>query len=262
MLFDLRGRGRRRVVSIIYVGLALLIGVGLVGFGIGGGLGGGGILSAANNKEGSGGASFASKIKKYRKLTQTQPSNPAGWEGLAKNLLHEAGGEGYTTSTGTITGKGKSLFRQASQAWASYLALNPAKPNPELAQLVARIYGEEGLNEPDKAVQALQIVVAERPNSAHFYSELAIYAFKAKNTRVGDLASTRAVQLAPANERARLKTELAEVKAHPTGGQTYTTTTNGKTYQVKKAPNGTFTGTQIKTSPAPAKTTTTSTTKK
>jgi hypothetical protein len=261
MLFDLRGRGRRRVVSVIYVGLAVLIGVGLVGFGIGGGLGGGGIFNAAGNSEGSGGASFASQIKKYRKLTQTQPNNPAGWEGLAKNLLHEAGGEGYTTPTGTITGKGKSLFRQASQAWIGYLGLNPPKPNPELAQLVARIYGEEGLNEPEKAVQALQIVTAERPNSAHFYAELAIFAFKAKNTRVGDLAAGKAIQLAPANERTRLKTELAEVKSHPTGGQTFTTTTNGKTYQVKKAPNGTFTGSQVAT-PTPAKTTTTSTTKK
>ncbi len=42
MLFDLRGRGRRRTVRVIYTGLALLMGVGLVGFGIGGGFGGGG----------------------------------------------------------------------------------------------------------------------------------------------------------------------------------------------------------------------------
>ena len=48
MLFDLRGRHRRRAVKVIYVGLALLIGVGLIGFGIGGGLGGGGLLNAAS----------------------------------------------------------------------------------------------------------------------------------------------------------------------------------------------------------------------
>ena len=44
MLFDLRGKGRRRAVRVIYIGLALLMGVGLVGFGIGGGFGGGGLL--------------------------------------------------------------------------------------------------------------------------------------------------------------------------------------------------------------------------
>jgi hypothetical protein len=246
MLFDLRGRHRRRLVRVIYVGLAVLIGVGLVGFGIGGGLGGGGIFNAASSNEATGGASFAAQVKKYRKQTVTQPKNPAAWENLAKALLHEAGGEEFTTSTGTITSKGKALFKQASAAWSGYLALNPPKPNAELAQLVTRIYGVEGLNEPAKAVEALQLVVKQRPTSAHFFAELAIYAYKAKDLSLGDLSAAKAVSLAPPNERTRLLNELAEIKQAPGGsGQTYTTTTNGKTYALKKAPNGQFTGTQI-----------------
>jgi hypothetical protein len=263
MLFDLRGRGRQRIVKVVYVGFALLIGVGLIGFGVGGGLGGGGLLTAATNNEGSSSASFASQIKKYRKVTETQPANQAAWEKLAKALLHEAGGEAYTTSTGAITSKGKALFKQASEAWSSYLALNPAKPNSELAQLIFGIYSESGLNEPTKAVQALQLVVAARPESAAYYSQLALYAYKANNAREGDLASGKAVALAPANARDRIKKELEEVKKYPHGGQTYTTTTNGKTYALKKAPNGQFTGTEIKKpTTAPTKTSTTSTTKK
>ena len=35
MLFDLRGRGRRRTVQVIYLSLAILMGGGLVLFGIG-----------------------------------------------------------------------------------------------------------------------------------------------------------------------------------------------------------------------------------
>jgi hypothetical protein len=256
MLFDLRGRHRRRLVRFIYIGLAVLIGLGLVGFGIGGGLGGGGIFSAATSNESSGGASFQAQIKKYRKQTQTQPKDLAAWENLTKALLHESGGEEFTTSTGVITSKGKALFKQASEAWSAYLALNPPKPNPELAELVLRIYGEEGLNEPAKAVEALQIVVEHRP-VASYYAELAEYAYKAKNERVGDLASEKAISLAPAADRARLKTELAEVKKNPTGGKTYVTTTNGKTYALKKSPSGEFTGTQITKTPAPATGTTT-----
>ena len=53
MLFDLRGRGRRTTVRVVYMGLALLLGIGLVGFGIGGGFGGGGILNAASQNEGA-----------------------------------------------------------------------------------------------------------------------------------------------------------------------------------------------------------------
>ena len=261
MLFDLRGRHRRRLVRVVYIGLAVLIGVGLVGFGIGGGLGGGGIFNAAGEGSGSGSTSFASQIKKYRKETVAQPKNPAGWENLAKALLHEAGGEAYVNaSTGAVTKKGKEIFREASEAWSSYLALNPAKPNSELAQLIVRIYGEEGLNEPAKAVEALQLVVAARPTSAAYYAQLAEFAYKAKNERVGDLASLKAVSLAPEASRVRIRNELAEIKKHPNGGQTYVTTTNGKTYAVKKAPNGEFTGTQINTTPAPSTTSTSTTT--
>ena len=45
MLFDLRSRGRRRTVQAVYLGLALLMGGGLVLFGVGAGNGNGGIAS-------------------------------------------------------------------------------------------------------------------------------------------------------------------------------------------------------------------------
>jgi hypothetical protein len=262
MLFDLRGRGRRRTVRVIYIGLALLMGVGLVGFGIGS-LGGGGILNAASNSEGSGSASFAGQIKTYKKQTQKQPANAAAWANLTKALLHEEGG----ISQNGLTPKGKELFQEASQSWQRYFALTPRNPSASLAQLMVAVYGEEGLNQPAQAVQVLQIVVASRPTSAALYAALAEYAYKAKNTRLGDLAAGKAVALAPVGQRSRVKTELAEVKKFPNGERSYTTTTNGKVYVVKKAPNGTFTGTEVKTTPAPAAgsgatTTATSTTKK
>ena len=46
MLFDLRSRGRRRTVQAVYLGLALLMGGGLVLFGVGAGNGLGGLLNA------------------------------------------------------------------------------------------------------------------------------------------------------------------------------------------------------------------------
>jgi hypothetical protein len=260
MLFDLRGRGRRRTVRMIYVGLALLMGVGLVGFGIGAGTGGGGLLTAANNPEGANSASFASQIKKYRKLTQQQPSNVSAWENLTKALLHESGSETYVNnSTGAVTSKGKELFNQASQAWSGYLALNPPKPNPELAQLMLTVYGTQGLNQPAKAVEVLQIAVVARPVAALF-SQLALYAYKANNPRVGDLASAKAVSLAPAAQRIRLKNELQELKKNPSGEKTYTTTTNGKTFTGKLNSKGELKATEAHTLTAPAGTS--STTKK
>lgn len=257
MLFDLRGRHRRRAVKVIYIGLALLMGVGLVGFGIGGGFGGGGLLNAASENEGSGGASFSSEIKKYEKTLKTQPKNIAAWERLTKAQLHEAGGEAYVSArSGLPTAKGKELFARASRSWESYLALNPPKPSTELAKLMVRVYGAEGLNQPASAVQVLQLVVAAEPQNASYYAALAEYAYKAKNVRVGDLASTKAVALAPSAQRTRVKTELEAVKKNPGGGETFTTTTNGTVYTGKASGSGGFQGTAVTTTPQPAKTTT------
>lgn len=211
MLFDLRGRGRRRTVRIIYTGLAVLMGVGLVGFGVGGGFGSGGLLNAASNNEGSSHASFSSQIKTYRKLTQTQPGNAVAWEKLTAAQLHEAGGEAYI-SNGQLTSKGRELFTQTAHSWNRYLALNPPNPSPELAQEMVRVFGQEGLNEPAEAVRVMQIVVAARPTSAALFAALAQYAYEAHNTRVGDLAAQKALSLVPTARRARMRLELAQVK--------------------------------------------------
>jgi len=246
MLFDTRGRHRRRVVRVIYIGLALIFLLGFVGLGVGGGFGSSGLFSAFTKEGGGGSSSFSGQVSKYRKLTKEHPNDVAAWEGLTKNLLHEvASSEAYETSAGAITSKGKQFFRQASQAWQSYIALNPPKPNSELAELMVSVYGEPGLNEPSKAVEVLQIIVAARPTVASFYAELAEYAYKAKNTRVGDLASEKAVSLSPAADRTRVKQELAEVKANPSGEKTYTTTTNGKTYTGKLNAKHELIGTEV-----------------
>lgn len=221
MLFDLRGRGRRRTVRVIYGGLALLIGAGLVFFGVGAGVGGGGLLNSLTGNEGSGSASFANQIKKYKKLTQRQPTSVYGWEQLTLAQLHEAGGEAYFANQ-KLTSKGKELFGQTAQSWNSYIALTPPKPNVEIAQEMVRVFGEEGLNEPSEAVKVLQIVTAARPESAALYASLAEYAYKAHNTRIGDLASVKAVALAPSAQRKQLKKQLAAIKAHPNGTEAAT----------------------------------------
>jgi len=252
MLFDLRGRGRRRTVQVLYLGLALLMGGGLVFFGVGGGLGGTGILSSLSGNEGSNGVTFASEIKKYKKLTEQQPRNVSAWEKLTNAQLHEAGNEVYVSRTGGVTSKGKELFSQVAQSWNSYIALNPAKPNAELAERMVSIFDAEGLNEPAAAVRVLQIVVAARPTSAALFATLAEYAYRAHDTQVGDLAGEKAVILAPAAERTRLKAELTKLKQNPTGAETLTTTTNGTTYTGTAGPNRTLTATSVTTTPAPA----------
>jgi hypothetical protein len=240
MLFDLRGRGRRRTVRVLYIGLALLIGVGLVGFGIGGGFGGGGLLSAATSNEGSSSASYQKQISKYRKLTQSKPNDASAWENLTKNLLHEAGGEAYVTTSG-LTSKGHQIFKEVGQAWSGYLAVEPKHPSLEVTKDMIRIYGEEGLNEPSEVVTLLQLIVAAEPSNASYYADLAEYAYKAKDTSLGDLAAEKAVALVPASERPSIKKRLAEFKKEIEKKSSSSSTTSESTGATVSTPEGTVT---------------------
>lgn len=261
MLFDLRGRGRRRTVRVIYGGLALLIGAGLVFFGVGAGVGGGGLLNSLTGNEGSNSASFAAQIDKYRKLTEKQPSSVYAWEQLTLNQLHEAGGEAYFVNR-RLTARGRELFAQTARSWNHYIALKPSAPNAQLALQMERVFGEEGLNQPAEAVKVLQIVIPTKSEStpqyqASLYAALAEYAYKANNTRIGDLASTKAVALSPSAQRAQLKKQLAEIKAHPSGPEYTTTGPKGEPVKLKPNGKGGLKGTT--TTPLPAGGTTTTT---
>lgn len=199
-------------MKVIYTGLAVLIGVGLIGFGVGSV--GGGSLFESVSKEGKGSnSSYAAKVTAAKKKIAKNPNDAAAWIALTEAQLHEAdSSESYNSSAGTYTAKGKEQLRRAASSWSSYVALNPQPVSLKLAKEVAVIFTTEGLNEPAKAVEVLQILVASEPNSPSLYSQLAEYSYLAHNERQGDLASKRAVALAPKSRRPLLESELERVK--------------------------------------------------
>lgn len=266
MLFDVRARGRRRTVQVVYVGLALLFLVGFVGFGVGVGGGGGSspIEAIFGGNEGTNGAGFAAQVSAAEKRVHKNPSEAAGWAALAQALVHESGaGENFEESTGKFTSKGKALLVKAASAWSRYLALHPSKLNVSAAQEMLTVFSQEGLDQPTSAVEDLQLIIPARPPTASLYGELALYAYQAKNTSVGDLAAQKTISLTPPAKRKTVEAELERVKRNPAGNpsnETYTGTTNGKVYTVKVGEKGA--GTILKTSPAPTKTKAPTTTKK
>jgi hypothetical protein len=252
MLFDLRARGRRRTVQVVYVGLALLFLVGFVGFGVGvGGGGGSSPIEAIFGKSEANNASYAKQIAAAEARVKKKPAEALGWAALAEARLHEtAASEFYDEATQKFTSKGKEKLTKVVEAWNRYVALNPTKPTLAISQDMLRVFGEEGLNEPAEAVAVLQLVIPTRPPSASLYGYLAKFAYQAKNKSVGELAAQKAVSLTPAKERARVQAELEEIKKNPTGNPSnnvYTGTTNGKVYSVKVGPKGE--GTVLKTTP-------------
>jgi hypothetical protein len=214
MLFDLRGRGRRRTVQAIYLTLAVLMGGGLVLFGIGGSVSGG-LLDAIGLTGGGGGQSGNPLEKREQSLAKRVRANPrdaAGWAELARTRFQLAGqGENYNQQTGAFTAAGKRQLVGAEQAWDSYLALKPAKPDPGVAILLLRVYGPDGLNKPDKGVRAAEIVSEAQPSSQSFF-QLAVFAYAAGQSRKGDLAARKAVELAPPDQRPSVKSTVDQVK--------------------------------------------------
>ncbi len=255
MLFDLRARGRRRTVQVVYLALALIFLLGFVGFGVGVGGGGGAspIEAIFGGKESVAGASYSKQIAEAEKRTRKHPSEAAAWAQLAEAHFHQASGsEYYDEEKQQFTAKGKELLAKVVAAWNRYLALKPSNPPLTVTDDMIRVFGEEGLNQPAEAVAVLQYVIPTKSPSVALYGDLAKYAYQAKNTSVGDLAAAKTIALAPASERGKVAAELAELKSNPSGSptsRTLTGTTNGKVYTVKVSPKGQ--GTIIKTSAAP-----------
>ena len=121
------------------------------------------------------------------------------------------------------------------------------------------MFGEEGLNQPAEAVQVLQIVIAARPEQRGLYASLAEYAYKAHNPRIGDLASAKAIALAPPAQRKQLKAELAAIKAHPNGNEAATSSAQAAAQAAGAA--GAATGATTTTIPTPTGSSSTTTKK-
>jgi hypothetical protein len=216
MLFDLRGAGRRRTVKVVYITLAFLMGGGLVLFGIGGDVSGG-LVDAITERDG-GGDDGSDRFRKQEaaalKRTKANPQDAPAWAALARARFQLAGiGENFDPAKGTFTKGGTAKLTAAGQAWDRYLALEPKKPDDRVASLMVQAFG--ALNEPAKAAQAQEVITEARPTAATF-TQLAVFAYQAGQTRKGDLAKDKALELTDPDMREALKGQLEQAKQSAT----------------------------------------------
>ena len=137
MLFDLRSRGRRRTVQGVYLGLALLMGGGLVLFGVGAGNGFGGILNAFTGG-GSSSAAEAGRQPAGEGGAQGQTAaaqRPAGMGRARPGALRSRPARATTTTPppARTPPPGSRSCAQRRQAWQRYLQLTK-HPSPDLAR--------------------------------------------------------------------------------------------------------------------------------
>lgn len=216
MLFDLRGAGRRRTVKVVYISLAFLMGGGLVLFGIGGSVSGG--LVDAITERGGGGDTGQARFQKLETQaiakTRANPTDAPAWAALARARFQLAGqGANFDVGKSNFTATGIAKLRGAGQAWDRYLSLDPPKPDDRVASLMVQAFG--ALNQPDKAATAQEVITAARP-TASTYTQLAVFAYQAGQTRKGDLARDKALELTDPDMREALKGQLEQAKTSAT----------------------------------------------
>jgi hypothetical protein len=218
MLFDLRSRGRRRGVQVIYVGLAFVMVGGLLLVGVGTGTGGG-ILNAFTN-DGSGGNQgqvVSAQLTAALKAEKKDPSSAANAAALVSAYYTVAGeGANYDSATASYTSGGKAALKQATEWWTKYSNMT-SSPNSITAQLAANANLQ--LGDYAAAASAWEIYTEAEPSVLKGFECLAVSAYAANQTRKGDLAATKAEAMAPSIDRLQIKQLMTEAKSTPTVAQ-------------------------------------------
>ncbi|MES1193874.1 MAG: hypothetical protein ABUM26_06070, partial [Solirubrobacterales bacterium] len=68
------------------------------------------------------------------------------------------------------------------------------------------------LNQPAEAVSAMEIIIDHRPETAPLFAQLASLAYQAGQTRKAELASKKALALAPKDDREQIKAQIDAAK--------------------------------------------------
>jgi hypothetical protein len=222
MLFDLRGAGRRNTVKAVYLTLAVLMGVGLIGFGIGGAGLGGGLVDAITGSSGSSGTgddTFLKRADAAQRRAEATPKDAQLWADAARARYQAAvGSDFFDANTQQFNDAGKAQLQIADQDWQKHLALKPDHPDDGAAGVMIKVYSGGALNEPEKAVAAQEIITEERPK-ARTFATLAVLAYDAGQTRKGDLARAKALELSDPADRATLKDQIDQAKQQALASQ-------------------------------------------
>lgn len=206
MLFDLRGK-RKRMIQVIYVGLALLMGVGLIGLGIGSNASGG-LFDALGIGAGGSSSSDPSYENQINRANEALASNPKDQKALltlaryeflnAQSQREPTDNGGFQLTSDAIDSYGKSV-----DAWERYLATKPKQPNDDVAALMIQAYQviystDTSLQDEtlDKLTEAAQIVAEARP-ALGTYTDLATYAYYSGDEKLAAEATKKALAEAP-----------------------------------------------------------------
>jgi tetratricopeptide (TPR) repeat protein len=223
VLFDLRDPRRKNAIRVIYAMLAVLMGGGLILFGIGGEVSGG-LFDGLGIGSGGGGTTFEDQIEDAEKEVEENPRDQQALLDLV-TLNIQAGNEqveGFDEETGfPITSSDtEESFGRAADAWDRYLALNPPEPDSGAALVLATSFFTLAINATTAgdarrdiavAAEAQRVAAEGNPGVANF-RDLARYLYLAGEFAAAERAADRALAQAPPAQTRQIRRQLKEME--------------------------------------------------
>jgi hypothetical protein len=220
MLFDLQGK-RRRLVQVTYLTLAILMGGGLVLFGIGSDVQGGlaDIFGGGGATDQSGSATYEKELAEAEAQLETDPKDPQALATVVRtNVQLAATTDPEARAAGELFDPAATpRLEAAADAWERYLDAEK-QPDDVLAFQMTQVYGPQGLDDSDGAVEAARVVAEER-RTPEAYLALAQYAAFAGDQKEVDAAAERAKELAPKSQEKQIEKQLTTIEAAAAAAQ-------------------------------------------
>lgn len=149
MLFDLRAPGRKRLIQGIYLVLAVVLVGGTVLFGVGTGLPG--LFSGGNNS----GSSVDLEKQQRERIAQVErkiSANPQDAQALATlaSLQYASAVSKMPENVVAATPEVKAGLKKVVVTWERYLATEPKRIDPALANKMVGVFGPDSLNRPNE----------------------------------------------------------------------------------------------------------------
>jgi hypothetical protein len=202
-------------VQATYLMLAVLMGGGLVLFGIGGDVSGG-LIDAFKGGGGggsSGDSALQDRVDRQEERLAKSPQNEAVLQNLIRDYYSLATGQRESGTVG-FPADAKDELRKAGEYWQRYTRAVDGEPSADAARYALQVYDVGALNRPKEAQKAAAII-ARDSNDVASYLRLVAYAARAGDTRTADLAATKAVDLAPKAQRKQVEKQAEALKKPP-----------------------------------------------
>jgi hypothetical protein len=172
----------------------------------------GGLLDAfkGGGGGGSGNEVIEKRVDRLERRVAANPGNTAALQELVRDYYGLATTQ-QESSTTTFPDEAKDELRKAASAYQRYVSKARDKPSSATATYALRVYDVGALNRPKEAQKAASII-AEAENDASSYLQLVGYASLAGDKRTADLATQKAVDLAPKDQKKAVKQQAEQFK--------------------------------------------------